>query len=208
MIRLAQLLLVLSAVGLWIASRLTWVTIRSFDGLGQPKTAAITGATWSNALLPLGVLLLAAAVAGLAVRGWLLRGVAVLIAAVSLALGYLGVSLVQMPDVSVRGADLAQVPVVSLVGSERHLGGAAITIAAAVAALLAAVLLMRATPAGQSTGKYAAPAARRSAARTGDGAVAVSERGMWDALDEGRDPTEATGDPAVDESTESETEGR
>ena len=86
MIRLAQLLLVLAAVGLWIASRLTWVTIRSSDGLGQPKTAALSGATWSNALLPLAVLLLAAAVAGLAVRGWLLRGVAVLIAAVSLAL--------------------------------------------------------------------------------------------------------------------------
>ena len=137
MIRLAQLLLVLSAVGLWIASRLTWVTIRSSDGLGQPKTAALSGATWSNALLPLAVLLLAAAVAGLAVRGWLLRGVAVLIAAVSLALGYLGVSLMQMPDISVRGADLAQVPVVSLVGSERHLGGAAITIVAAVGALLA-----------------------------------------------------------------------
>ena len=53
MIRLAQLLLVLSAVGLWIASRLTWVTIRSSDGLGQPKTAALSGTTWSNALLPL-----------------------------------------------------------------------------------------------------------------------------------------------------------
>ncbi|TXI42006.1 MAG: TIGR02234 family membrane protein [Mycobacterium sp.] len=200
MIRLAQLLLVLAAVGLWIASRLTWVTIRSSDGLGQPKTAALSGATWSNALLPLAVLLLAAAVAGLAVRGWLLRGVAVLIAAVSLALGYLGVSLMQMPDISVRGADLAQVPVVSLVGSERHLGGAAITIVAAVGALLAAVLLMRAAPGGHPNGKYATPAARRSAARTGDGAGAVSERGMWDALDEGRDPTEAA--------DESETEGR
>lgn len=200
MIRLAQLLLVLSAVGLWAASRLTWVTIRSFDGLGQPKTAALSGATWSNALLPLAVLLLAAAVAGLAVGGWLLRAVAVLIAAVSLALGYLGVSLVQMPDVSVRGADLAQVPVASLVGSERHLGGAALTIAAAVGALLAAVLLMRAAPGGTTTGKYAGPAARRSAVRADDAAGTISERGMWDALDEGRDPTEAA--------TESETEGR
>ena len=105
-----------------------------------------------------------------------------------------------MPDVSVRGADLAQVPVASLVGSARHLGGAAITIAAAVGALLAAVLLMRAAPTSHSTGKYATPAARRSAARAGDGAGAVSERGMWDALDEGRDPTEAA--------DESETEGR
>ena len=119
----------------------------------------------------------------------------VLIAVASLALGYLGISLVRMPDVSVRGADLAQVPVSSLVGSERHLGGAAITIAAAVCALLAAVLLMRAASGAHPTGKYAAPAARRSAARTGSGTGEVSERGMWDALDEGRDPTETVGDP-------------
>ena len=195
MIRLAQLLLVVAAVALWVGSRLTWVTIRSSDGLGQPKTAELSGATWSNALLPLALLLLAAAVAGLAVRGWLLRSVAVLIAVASLALGYLGISLVQMPDVSVRGADLAQVPVSSLVGSERHLGGAAITIAAAVCALFAAVLLMRAASGAQPTGKYAAPAARRSAARTGSGTGEVSERGMWDALDEGRDPTETVGEP-------------
>ena len=73
MIRVAQLLLVVSALGLWVASRLPWVAVRSFDGLGQPKTSTLSGATWSNALLPLAVLLLAAAVAGLAVRGWLLR---------------------------------------------------------------------------------------------------------------------------------------
>ena len=208
MIRLAQLLLVVSAVGLWVASRLTWVTIRSSDGLGQPKTASLSGATWSNALLPLAVLLLAAAVAGLAVRGWLLRAVAVLIAVASLALGYLGIGLLKMPDVSVRGADLAQVPVVSLVGSERHLGGAAITTAAAVCALLAAVLLMRAASGAHPTGKYAAPAARRSAARTGSATDEVSERGMWDAIDEGRDPTDTGDDPAIRKSPDSETEGR
>ena len=86
-----------------------------------------------------------------------------------------------------------------LVGSERHLGGAAITIVAAVGALLAAVLLMRAAPGGHPTGEYATPAARRSAARTGDGAGRF-RAGHVDALDEGRDPTEAA--------DESETEGR
>lgn len=208
MIRVAQLLLVVSAVGLWVASRLTWVAVRSFDGLGQPKTSTLSGATWSNALLPLAVLLLATAVAGLAVRGWLLRAVAVLVAVVSLVLGYLGVSLVKMPDVSVRGAELAQVPVISLVGSERHLGGAAITLAAAVCALVAAVLLLRAASGRHPTAKYATPAVRRTTARVGDDDGDVSERGMWDALDEGRDPTEPNGDPAPEKSAESDTEGR
>ena len=61
-----------------MASRLTWVDVRSFDGLGQPKTATLSGGAWSTALVPLAVLVLAAAVAALAVRGWPLRMLAVL----------------------------------------------------------------------------------------------------------------------------------
>ena len=83
MIRIAQLLLALAAAALWGASRMTWVEVSSFDGLGQPKTAALSGASWSTALVPLAVLLLAAAVAALAVRGWPLRLLAVLVAATS-----------------------------------------------------------------------------------------------------------------------------
>jgi uncharacterized membrane protein (TIGR02234 family) len=187
-IRTGQLMLVLGAIGLWVAARLTWVTVSSADGLGQPKTTTLTGGTWSNALIPMAVLLLAAAIAGLAVHGWGLRVVAVLVALVSLVLGYLAVTLVVMPDVAPRAIELAQVPVTALVASERHYLGAGLTAAAAILALLAAVLLMRSAGSAQHTAaKYAAPAARRTAARTGD---AVSERGMWDAIDEGRDPTE------------------
>jgi uncharacterized membrane protein (TIGR02234 family) len=195
MIRIGQLLLVVSAVLLWVASRLGWVTVTSFDGLGQPKTVTLTGASWSNALLPLAVLLLAAAVAGLAVRGWGLRAVAVLVAVVTLLLGYLGVSLIVTPDVGPRAAELAQLPVMTLVASDRHYVGAGLTIAAAVCALVAAVLLMRsAASTRHSTTKYAAPAVRRSAARSEDVDPGTSERGMWDALDEGRDPTDRHGD--------------
>jgi uncharacterized membrane protein (TIGR02234 family) len=93
-----------------------------------------------------------------------------------------------MPDVAPRAIELAQVPVTALVASQRHYLGAGLTAAAAILALLAAVLLMRSAGSARHTAaKYAAPAARRTAARTGD---AVSERGMWDAIDEGRDPTE------------------
>jgi uncharacterized membrane protein (TIGR02234 family) len=187
-IRTGQVMLVLGAIGLWVAARLTWVTVTSADGLGQPKTTTLTGGTWSNALIPMAVLLLAAAIAGLAVHGWGLRVVAVLVALVSLVLGYLAVTLVVMPDVAPRAIELAQVPVTALVASQRHYLGAGLTAAAAILALLAAVLLMRSAGSARHTAaKYAAPAARRTAARTGD---AVSERGMWDAIDEGRDPTE------------------
>jgi uncharacterized membrane protein (TIGR02234 family) len=198
MIRFAQLLLVIAAAGLWVASRLPWVTVRSFDGLGQPRTATLSGASWSTALVPLAVLVLAAAVAALASRGWLLRLIAVLVAAASAAAGYLAVSLWVIRDVSVRGADLAQVSVASLVGSQRHYAGAAVTLVAAVATLVAGVLLMRGAVQGSGAGtRYASRAQRRAAALRGDSRGTMSERMMWDAIDEGRDPTR-----------DSDTEGR
>jgi uncharacterized membrane protein (TIGR02234 family) len=189
------------------------VVIRSFDGLGPPKEVTLSGGAWSTALLPLAMLLLAAAVAAIAVRGWPLRALAGLLALASLAVGYLGVSLWVLPDVAVRGAELAHVSVMSLVGSERRYWGAGVTVAAAACALIAAVLLMRSASdsgsARSSAIKYTTPATRRSIARRDDASGAMlegrqtpemSERMIWDALDEGRDPTDAP--------SESDTEGR
>ena len=210
---LAQLLLVVAAGGLWAASRLPWVVIRSFDGLGPPKEVMLSGASWSTALLPLALLDLAMAVAALAVRGWPLRVLAGLLALASLAVGYLGVSLWVLPDVALRGSDLAHISLLTLVGSERRYWGAAIAVLAAVCTLVAAVLLLRSASilAADRSGatKYAAPATRRSIARREDPAGAMleepgkpemSERMIWDALDGGRDPTETP--------RESDTEGR
>jgi uncharacterized membrane protein (TIGR02234 family) len=206
-IGIAQLLLVVAAAALWTASRMPWVVIRSFDGLGPPNSVTLSGGVWSTALLPLAVLQLAAAVAALAVRGWALRALAALLALVSFAVGYLGLSLWAVPDVAVRGSDLAHIPLVTLVGTERHYWGAATAALAAVCTLLAAVLLMRAAsivgPGRKGTTKYASPGARRSIARGDDAETAgpqLSERMIWDALDEGRDPT--------DRPRESDTEGR
>ena len=191
MIRAAQLLLLLAAAGLWAASLLSWVSVQSFDGLGQPRTVTVDGAAWSAALTPIAVLLAAAALAALAVRGWLLRAMSVLVAVASLVLGYLGVGLIVMPDIGPRGAALADVPIIHLVGSERHVAGAWITVAAAVCALLAAVLLMRAAAsAARTEDKYAATRAGQIAP---EGTDAPSARGMWDALDAGRDPTDSEG---------------
>jgi uncharacterized membrane protein (TIGR02234 family) len=194
-IRIAQALLVAAAAGLWAASRLTWVDLRTFDGLGPPKLVTLSGAAWSSALLPLTLVLLATAVAALAVRGWPLRMLAVLVAAASLATGYLAISFWVIPDVAVRGADLAHVPVLWLVGSQRHYPGPAITLATAVCTLVGAVLLMRAATSARGTAtKYLTPGARRSLAQRDE--KIMSERMIWDALDEGRDPTQdRTGQP-------------
>lgn len=206
-IGIAQLLLVVAAGGLWAAARLPWVVIQSFDGLGPPKQVTLSGASWSTALLPLALLVLATAVAAIAVRGWPLRALAGLLAAASFLVGYLGVSLWVLPDVAVRGADLAHVSLLSLVGSQRHYLGAGVAVAASVCTLVAAVLLIRSASiigsTRQGASKYAAPAQRRSIARRDDAATPVpemSERMIWDALDEGRDPTDRPREP--------DTEGR
>ena len=143
MIRIAQLGLVLAAATLWVASRMTWVEVTSFDGLGQPKTVALSGGSWSTALLPLAVLLLATAVAALAVRGWPLRMLAVLAAITSAGMAYLAISLWVIRDVAVRASHLAEAPVADLVGTQRHHGGAVITLVAAAVTLACAVLLLR-----------------------------------------------------------------
>lgn len=186
MIRVAQLALVLAAAGLWGASRLTWVEVTSFDGLGQPRTVALNGGAWSTALVPLAVLLLAAAVAALAVRGWPLRLLAVLVAAASAGMAYLAISLWVIRDVAVRASNIAEAPVADLVDTQRHYGGAVISLVAALVALAGAVLLMRsARTAG--TARYQ----RRAATpQTAEPDTEMSERSMWDALDEGADPTD------------------
>jgi uncharacterized membrane protein (TIGR02234 family) len=191
-IRIAQLGLVLAAAALWVASRMTWVDVTSFDGLGQPRTTALSGGSWSTALVPLAVLLLATAVAALAVRGWPLRVLAVLAAITSSGMAYLAISLWVIPDVGVRASHLADAPVADLVGTQRHYGGAVITVVAALVTLACAALLLRsATKDKSSATRYA----RRTAVQADEPDDALSERQLWDALDEGSDPTQDRTDP-------------
>ena len=185
--RFAPLLLVLSAAALWGASRMVWVDVQSFDGLGQPKTTALTGGTWSTALVPLAAILLVAAVAPIAVRGWRLGVLAVVIAGMSAVMGYLAISLWVIRDVAVRAVHLAGVPAADLVGTQRHYGGAILTLVAAIGTLVGAVLLLRSVAKPRpDVDRYER---RRSAPSTEVDADA-SERVIWDALDEGRDPTD------------------
>lgn len=192
MTRIGQLLLLLAAVGVWGASRMTWAVLESADGLGQPKTTTLTGSTWSAALVPVAALLAAAALAPLAVRGWALRILAMLLAVVSAGMAYLAISLWVMPDVAEYAASVADVPVVALTASDRQYSGAVLVLVAAVFTLAGAVLLLRAATRPAAASKYVAPATRREDAirdAEGSAGAGMSERMIWDALDEGRDPT-------------------
>jgi uncharacterized membrane protein (TIGR02234 family) len=188
---LGQVVLLVAAGALWLASRMTWVEVSSFDGLGQPETATLNGGAWSTALVPLAVILLAAVLKSTVGPWWQLRLLALVVGALSAVIAYLAISLWVIPDVAVRAAGLADVPVADLVGTQRHYWGAVVTLIAAVLTLAGAVLLMRSPVKDESDReKYEAPARRRESVRrraaAGD---EMSERTMWDALDEGRDPT-------------------
>ncbi|MGV0718480.1 TIGR02234 family membrane protein [Mycolicibacterium sp. XJ662] len=192
MIRIAQVTLVLAAAALWGASRMTWVEVTSFDGLGQPRTVALSGAQWSTAVVPLAVLLVAAAVAVLAVRGWPLRLLALLVAASSGGMAYLAITLWTTADVAVRASHIAEAPVADLIDSQRHYGGAVLTLVAAVVTLVAAVLLLRSAATKRSSvSRYT----RRAAAPSEEPGDEMSERRIWDALDQGADPTRDPTDP-------------
>ena len=195
MTRIAQVLLVMSALALWAASRVSWVEVTSFDGLGQPKSTVLTGATWSTALVPLALVAGAAAIAALAVRGWVLRLLGALVAVATVGMGYLGIAQWVIRDVGVRAAELAQVPLTALVGAQRHYVGAVVVLVAAGFAMGGAVLLVRsAATAGdgraRTADRYLAPAAKREAVHQEGSDGGMSERMIWDALDEGLDPTQ------------------
>ena len=180
-------MLVLAAAALWVASRMTWVEVTSFDGLGQPRTAALSGGSWSTALVPLAVLLLAAAVAALAVRGWPLRLLAVLVAVTQRRDGLPGDQPVGDPRCRRAG-----------VASGRRTGGRPGRHSAALRGcgdhvVAAAVVTLACAVAADAVGDQGAVG--RGPLRTSHSCAsrrtgrAMSERKLWDALDEA-DPTQ------------------
>ncbi|MDM7488234.1 TIGR02234 family membrane protein [Rhodococcus indonesiensis] len=200
-------LLATAATALWGASRLTWVTVTSSDGLGEDRVIELAGGTWAAALTPLALALLAAVAASFAVRGWALRVLAVLVAVGAVAAAVPAVGLLTGSVDDATAARIAELPVRAEVTSlSVTTGPALLALAGAVAALAAAVQLWR-TPQARAglSSRYDSPAARREATARRDTAdEPVTERTLWDALDAGEDPTV---DAADDRSTDRGGEG-
>src|SRR6478752_8020655 len=93
-----QLMLLVAAGALWLASRMTWVVVSSFDGLGQPETVNLNGGKWSTALVPLAVILLAAVLKSTVGPRWQLRLLALVVGVLSGVMAYLAISLGVVPD--------------------------------------------------------------------------------------------------------------
>lgn len=205
----AIVLLAVAAAALWGASRLTWVTVMSSDGLTEPRTDHLGGGVWFAALTPLALVLLAAIAAVLATRGWLRRLVGVVVALVAAVTAVPALALLTGSGATAeRAATLAELPGRAHVDEVVTANGPPVlTIVGALAAFAAGVLLARMSErTARLSGKYDNPVFRRAAAtdlvtgRAADPAGSaganepLSERVLWDALDAGTDPTDQ--DPA------------
>ncbi|WP_373995267.1 TIGR02234 family membrane protein [Nocardia africana] len=176
---LPVLLLAVGAGALWASSRMTWVTLRSSDGLTEPRTQHLNGGLWFGALTPLALVLLASIAAVFATRGWLRRLIGVVVALVAAVAAVPGLALLtHHGTIAERAARLAELPARAHVDAATAATfPAALSVVGALAAFAAGVLLARMPETtARMSGKYDNPVFRRAAAaeqvadrrRTGD----------------------------------------
>ncbi|MDY6811435.1 MAG: TIGR02234 family membrane protein [Actinomycetota bacterium] len=160
---LGAVLLALSALALWSASRLVWCRVLASDGLAPPRTFEVTGSDWSPWLTPLALVLLAAILAAFSLRGWGLRLIAMLVAVAGVLSAIPALSLITGGADSDYAASAADIPgrfQVLLITTVDW--AAAVVLLGSLCAVLAGVLLMRvAGGASGMSSKYRTPGARR-----------------------------------------------
>lgn len=175
-------LLLVAAGLLWGSSRLDWLHPTYDTPLRGRVVVEVTGAAWQPALVPLAVLALAGMAAALATAGVARRLVGGLLAvagvwAVVLAAGagLLGPPAVAgLPDAPAGGRLVA----VAVLPSGPLLAGPA----GLALALAGGLLVLREAALPRLGARYSAPGQRRR--------TRSPDRGMWDALDAGLDPTD------------------
>ncbi len=201
-------LLLVGAALLWVASRVAWLDVVAFNDQSGEARRTLVGADWQPALVPLAVGSVAAVAAVALVRGTAARVVGVVIAALGVAAGALLVSTLGEVDTGRvhavvtseedRGrtnagpgaAGSQAIPEWSEITdtSTRPLG-AVVTGAGALTLLVAGALVV-VWPARteRRDDRYVTPAARRAEASAGE-TESDTGRGLWEELDDGRDPT-------------------
>lgn len=164
---LPVLLLAVGAAALWGSSRMTWVTLRSSDGLTEPRTQHLNGGLWFGALTPLALVLLASIAAVFATKGWLRRLIGVVVALVAAVAAVPGLALLtRHGTIAERAARLAELPARAHVDAATAATfPAALSVVGALAAFAAGVLLARMPETtARMSGKYDNPVFRRAAA--------------------------------------------
>lgn len=206
--RLGALLMGIGALVLWLASRVSWMTVNYEDDRTGNGAVDVNGATWSTEVTAVVLLLLAATMAGLALRRWGRRlvGAVGAIAAVAVTIPPLGL-LAGSPDPERAKALLTlggeETAIGSTVGETAIPDWANISsidvaalgpIAAVLGALTAAAggLLLAVRPGydAATVNKYEKTSQRREKIEQDLESEPDSGRVLWDAIDADLDPTD------------------
>jgi uncharacterized membrane protein (TIGR02234 family) len=177
-------LLVAAAVVLWASSRATWVS-QVVEGLAGSRSSTADGATAEPVLVPWALLCLAAVGGLLATAGWGRRVVGTLVAVAGLWAVLRGAAGLADPasealPVGVRPGDRPLPAEAVLAGPLLGVLGGLLMLAAGLLAARYAAVLPR------LGARYDAPTRGAGEARA---TPADPDRALWEALDEGRDPT-------------------
>ncbi len=208
--RIGALALGLGALILWIGSRFTWVTVDVFDEKSGSATLPIPGATWSTETTAVALLLVAACVAGFALRrvGRRLVGAVAALAAIgaswtplTLLAGENGPDPERARQLLASGAasQRANAPVTitewaQVTDLHTDPTGAVLVLLGCALALFGGVLLaVRPGTDSAKLNKYERKRSREAKIVEDLESTPDSGRVMWDALDADIDPTDPTG---------------
>ncbi|WP_448852469.1 TIGR02234 family membrane protein [Corynebacterium sp. 335C] len=204
---LAMALVAVSAVGIWLASRGTWLTVRTADDKAGESVIDMVGATWAPETTALVLTMLAGVAATLILGSVGRRVVGVLAAIVAAGASWSPLQLLTSGADPQRALDLltagqasqrASDPVTvtdwaTVADLQTHGLMPGLAIAAAALGVLGGVLLAVRPGGGAArrrAGAYETPEVRRSRVREDLKEEPTSGRVMWDALDAGVDPTD------------------
>lgn len=174
----AALVLAVAAALLWAASAVTWVDQRYRTPFSGDVTFSATGAMVRPELVPVALVALAAIAAVLATGRWLRRVLGVVLCLAGAFLVWRGVG--QPVAGAYRGVPSGSAPIA---GPSVNPVGPVFMVIAALALAGAGFLVARYAHRMPEMGaKYAAPGENRT--------VKDPHKRLWDALDEGEDPTD------------------
>lgn len=213
-VRNPVVLLVLGALGLWGASRFTWLSVEAFNDQSGAATRELVGADWQPGLVALALASVAAVLGVALTRGLAARAVGAVVVVLGVAGAVLALSgftevdtdrvhsvVTQSEESSNNTEGAASGPTSGdtdgalpawsqITGVESHRVGPAVAGAGALLVLVSGALLVVSPPVrSRVDSRYETPGVQRERAA---GAVAseADQRSLWESIEAGEDPTD------------------
>ncbi|MBN9643604.1 TIGR02234 family membrane protein [Corynebacterium mendelii] len=204
---LSSSLLAVAAAGLWVSSRMSWVGVTADDDKLGALTRSIDGATWATETTIVAIVLAAAVVAVLVLRGVSQQLIALVTVAAAVLAGIRPAALMTSPVDTERARQLLVTGAATqkstsptgltqwadITGVSLQVQGPLLALAALLLAVVAGlVVAVRPGHASPASTRFDAAATRRDNLEEDLSRAPESERVLWDALDNGIDPTDTT----------------